>query len=136
MTTAMHNDVIEMLKAKGCKKNGFWKEMRKYIKTLGGEYECFSINRHRLIPDAFNINEDEKLIECWEVEDYNRFKKYSDYAQLWFDLDCESLFLKVYLVDRYGNLMQTYGEDYWTENYYALLKEDIATDGIEHGKQP
>jgi len=115
MTTEIHQKQLQYVCEKfGLQSRGFYKNIR----DLVDDKDLYVVHNIGIIPDAFTLRYDKDTgspeIVCYEIENYNQFRAFKEnkYVNFWFYLDCDEIFLTLYLVDRFGNTIKEYNDEF------------------------
>jgi len=93
---------------------------------LDGEELRHLVSRHRIIPDAYLIDSDRKVVYLFEVEDTHPLTadKLRKLSEMWFRLDSIDWEMRVFLIDRYLSAWRSLSlVDVWHTLEYPMPKE-------------
>ena len=81
-------------------RDGFWKTLRQTV----GEFDGLDLDRKRVYPDGWVVDELKKEIFIWEIEDSSLLtrERLRIYTVMWFALDSENWDLFLFTTNRYG----------------------------------
>jgi hypothetical protein len=86
---------------------GFTKMLCSAMERVNGKFDAEELRpllrRHRIIPDAYLIDEEHKVAYLFEIEDTNPLTadKLRKLSEIWFRMDCIEWDMRVFLIDRY-----------------------------------
>lgn len=92
---------------------GFAKTLCASIERVNGKFDADELKsllrRHRIIPDAYLIDDDIEVVYLFEIEDTNPLTadKLRKLSEIWFRMDCIEWEMRVFLIDRHLSIWRS-----------------------------
>jgi len=106
-------------------KGKIWQRIYKFFKPSEYESPNQMYKEFKFLPDAYEINKDDRSIVMYEIENTNRLSdlKLRKIAWCWFSLDCEDIELSLVITNRFGTGEHTMDlSDIYYKNLGKFLK--------------